>query len=97
MDQHGPVGKGPEESHKADQSIRVRLLRRQVERVWGQSMRTHHVERQTVGQPGAVSQPRAGTRWKGTDSNRLCKPSMSTVVWLEIHALGSGSVQAQPG
>lgn len=60
-------------------------------------MRTHHVERQTVGQPGAVSQPRAGTRWKGTDSNRLCKPSMSTVVWLEIHALGSGSVQAQPG
>lgn len=34
MDQHGPVGKGPEESHKDDQSIRVRLLRRQVERVW---------------------------------------------------------------
>lgn len=33
-----------------------------------------------------MSKLRAGTRWKGPDSNRLCKPCMSNVVWLEIHA-----------
>lgn len=44
-----------------------------------------------------MSQPRAGTPWEGTDSNRLCKPSMSNAVGLEIHALGRSPVQAQPG
>lgn len=36
----------------------------------------------------SVLQPRAGTQQKGPDSE-LCKPSMTSVAWLEIHASGT--------
>lgn len=44
-----------------------------------------------------MSQPRAGTLCKGTDSSRLCKPSVSKAVWLEIQALGSAQCRHNPG
>lgn len=34
MDEQGPVGKSPDESHKDGQMIGMPLLRRQVERGW---------------------------------------------------------------
>lgn len=44
-----------------------------------------------------MSQLRAGTLCKGTDSSRLCKPSVSKAVWLEIQALGSAQCRHSLG